>query len=220
MTGRSFGLIGLVTVFATLSLALSACAPGSNGDRPQAEYDRETGRLRRLTFDLSKNGRNDTVSVMDGTRIDRIELDLDEDGHVDRWDFYRFNPTVERVGFSRLHDGVMDAQAFYGSDRRLTRIEQSTARDGRFNRVEYYEGGVLVRSEVDTNYDGRTDKWETYRPNRGAAQGEPAFALASVAFDDLGIGSAQRRVIYDERGRVVRVDHPQQDRGDAVDRSK
>ena len=53
-------------------------------EQPRAEYDRETGRVRRLTFDFNRNGRNDAVSIMDGTHIDHIELDFDEDGKVVR----------------------------------------------------------------------------------------------------------------------------------------
>ena len=203
MTGRSFGLTcGLL--MATLGAACSQAAV----DGPRAEYDHETGHLRRLAFDANRNGRNDAVSVMDGTRIDHIELDLDEDGKVDRWDFYRGGQSLQYVGLSRLNDGVMDSRAFYGSAGELVRIEVSSGRDGRFNRVEFYDAGALVRSEEDTNGDGRPDKWETYRPNANASPNEPPYVIASVAFDDSGRGTPQRRLVYDENGRSVRVEYP------------
>lgn len=84
MTGRSFALTRWLPV-----LAMAAAAGGSPAavaDQPIAEYDRASGCPRRLAFDITRNGRNDTVGLMDGTRVDRIELDLDKDGHVDRWD--------------------------------------------------------------------------------------------------------------------------------------
>ena len=202
MTGRSFGLTcGFVIV------AFAAACSRPAAERPKAEYDRETGRVRRITFDFNRNGHNDAVSVMDGTHIDHIELDFDEDGKVDRWDFYKGGPTLLYVGLSRLKDGVMDSRAFYGPSGELSRIEVSTRRDGRFNRVEFYEAGTLVRSEEDTNGDGRVDKWETYRSNTDTTPNEPPYAIASVAFDDSGIGTPQRRLIYDENGRRVRVEH-------------
>ncbi|HEY6361914.1 MAG TPA: hypothetical protein VIX63_12455 [Vicinamibacterales bacterium] len=171
----------------------AGCTPG--GGRPKAEYD-ETGRLRRLTFDVTGNGRHDAVSVMDGSRVRHIELDANEDGRVDRWDFYREGRTLDKVGFSTRNNGVMDAQAFYNGDGTIERIEVSATGGGSFNRVEFYTAGVLVRSEEDTNGDHRPDKWETYRPNRGGAPGEPPYAITSVAFDDTGSGSPHRRVMF------------------------
>jgi hypothetical protein len=148
----------------------------------------------------TRNGRHDTVSIMDGARIYYVELDIDENGKADRWDFYRGH-TLERVGYSRLNDGVMDSQILYGPDSTVGRIELSTGRDGRFNRVEWYHAGVLTRSEEDTDGDDRPDKWATYRPNAGAGPNEPPYTIASVAFDDSGDGVPRRRVVYDANGR-------------------
>ena len=193
----------LARVIWVVALIAPACA---EGDRPAAEYDARTGRLRRLAYDATGNGRNNAVSFMDGTRIHRIELDLDENGKVERWDFYDANRTLEKVGLSRLNDGIMDSQAFYGPDGTVHRIEISTRRDGRFDRVEYYTGGTLVRGEEDTDHDGRIDRWHSYRPNPEAAAHEPAFAIAATAFDDLGRGTPQRRFVYGGNGQVVRVE--------------
>jgi hypothetical protein len=202
--GRSFDLI-----FGFLLATLAAACSGRAVEQPRAEYDHETGRIRRLTFDFNRNGHNDAVSIMDGTHIDHIELDFDEDGKVDRWDFYRGAPSLQYVGLSRLKDGVMDSRAFYDPAGDLARIEVSTRRDDRFNRVEFYDRGVLVRSEEDTNGDGRPDKWETYRRNTDTTTpNEPPYVIASVAFDDSGSGTPQRRLIYDANGRGVRVEHP------------
>ena len=204
MTGRSFAFTRSLTVLTALFAA--ACSPSAGGQRPPAEYDAETGRLRRLVVDVNQNGRSDAVSVMDGARIEHVEVDLDENGTPDRWDFYRGDTTLERVGFSRLNDGVMDAQVFYSAGGDISRIEVSTQRDGRFNRVEFYEAGLLVHSEEDTNGDGRADKWETYRPNVDAGPNEPPYAIASVAFDDSGRGRPERRVIYGKGGEPGRVE--------------
>jgi hypothetical protein len=196
------------TVIAVVLMATAAagCSRHAAGDKPTAEYDKVTGHLKRLSFDQNRNGRNDAVSIMDGTRIHHIELDLDENGKVDRWDFYREDRTLDRVGLSRLNDGVMDSQAYYGADGTLQRIEVSTRRDGHYDRVEFYEAGVLVRSQDDANGDGRPEKWDTYRPNPGAPAGQPAYAIVSSAFDDEGRGIPQRRFVYGDKGSIERVE--------------
>jgi hypothetical protein len=196
-----------VALFAIVAAnAAAGCSRQPAGDKATAEYDNVTGRLKRLAYDQNRNGRNDAVSIMDGTRIHRIELDLDENGKVDRWDFYREDRTLDKVGLSRLNDGVMDSQAFYGADGTLERIEVSTRRDGRYDRIEFYEAGVLVRSQDDTNGDGRPEKWDTYRPNPGAPAGQPAYAIVSSAFDDDGRGKPHRRFVYGDKGRIERVE--------------
>ena len=74
---------------------------------------------------------------------------------------------------------------------------------------------VRTRARVDTpaglvttNGDGRPDKWETYRPNTDTTPNEPPYVIASVAFDDSGSGTPQRRLVYDENQRSVRIEHP------------
>jgi hypothetical protein len=195
-----------VLAIAGSALVGTACSRQPSGEKPHAEYDKATGRLKRLAYDANRNGRNDAVSIMDGTRIHRIELDLDENGKVERWDFYREDRTLEKVGLSRLNDGVMDSQAYYSAGGALERIEVSTGRDGRYDRVEFYEAGVLLRSEEDTNGDGRPEKWDTYRPNPGAPAGEPAYAISSSAWDDQGSGRPERRFVYGEKGGIERVE--------------
>ena len=184
----------------------SACSRQPAGDRPAADYDQSTGRLRRLAFDANKNGKNDTVSYMDGTRIIRVELDLDENGKVERWDFYRPDGKLEKVGFASRNDGVMDSQAFYEPAGVLQRIEISTKHDGRFDRTEFYEKNVLVRSQEDTNGDGRPDKWDYYTPRPDHAPGEPAYAISATAFDDSGSGRPERRLVYGPKGSIARVE--------------
>jgi hypothetical protein len=65
------------------------------------------------------------------------------------------------------------------------------------NRTEYYEKGVLVRAEEDSDGDGKLDKWETYENAR----------MASVAFDTTHRGTPDRRLVYGSHGTArVEVD--------------
>jgi hypothetical protein len=139
----------------------------------------------------------DTVSFMDGVRVLRIEIDKDEDGKADRWEYYDANQKLEKVGFSRSNDGVADAWSFADADGRIVRVEISAARDGRASRVEHYQGDLQTSAEEDTDGDGRFDKWETYDQGR----------LASVAFDSVHRGKPDRRLTYAADGAVkIEVD--------------
>jgi hypothetical protein len=93
---------------------------------------------------------------------------------------------LEKVGFSRANDGVADAWAYRAPDGSIERVEVSTRRDGKPNRQEFYEAGILSRAEEDTNQDGRVDKWETYRDG----------ALTIVAFDTAGTGTPNHVIDY------------------------
>jgi hypothetical protein len=191
-------------LLAVVVASMTACSRPT-GPAPAATYDPETGRLTRLSTDTNGNGTFDTVSIMDGARIVRIELDLDENGGIERWDFYTPEGRLEKVGLSRENDGVMDALAFYGPSGELVRMEISSARDGTFDRVEYYEGGELVRSTDDTNRDGRPDKWDVYAVAGGGADGT-RYTVTSTALDESGSGRAERRFVFGAGGAIERVE--------------
>src|SRR5262245_6124589 len=75
-------------------------------------YDNKTGKLTQLTYDRNKNGKIDTWTDMDGTRALRSRIDLDEDGKIDRWEYYDDKGGVVKVGFSRMQDGREDAWGY------------------------------------------------------------------------------------------------------------
>jgi hypothetical protein len=109
------------------------------------EYDPQTGKLRLLKYDSDGNGKVDTVSYMDGSRVVRIEIDKDEDGKVDRWEYYGPDQKLEKVGISRSGDGKEDAWSYADAAGTVTRLEISTQRDGKVTRIEHYQQTKLVR---------------------------------------------------------------------------
>jgi len=117
---------------------LAACRDGraNSAAAVQASYD-NTGSLQMLTVDSNGNGKPDTWSHMEGSRITRIEIDADEDGAIDRWEYY-------------------------DSDQQLEKVDTARGPDGKVARSEFYQGGVLTRAEEDTDGNGFVDKWETY----------------------------------------------------------
>lgn len=168
------------------------CGGASDRERAAIEpvYDRSTGRLQLLKYDSNHNGKVDTISHMDGALVLRIEIDKDEDGKIERWEYYGADQKLEKVGFSLAADGTEDAWSFSGPDGSIVRIDVSTRRDGKITRVEHYAKDMLIRAEEDTDTDGRVDKWETFEDGR----------LASVAFDTGRRGSPDRRLVYGAGG--------------------
>ena len=67
-----------------IATLLAANCSKTPGRAPAASYDSKTGKLAALSVDSNRNGKVDTVSHMDGTRILRIEVDQDENGQIDR----------------------------------------------------------------------------------------------------------------------------------------
>ncbi|HET7217053.1 MAG TPA: hypothetical protein VFJ02_03360 [Vicinamibacterales bacterium] len=159
-------------------------------------YDKTTGQLKELTFDANRNGRIDTWTDMDGTRPLRSRIDTDEDGTLDRWEYYNDAGRLARVGMSRNGNGQPDAWAYSTADGRIARIESSSVGDEvRIDRWEYYDTtaapaaagpGPLLRVESDSNHDGRADKWERYTHG----------VLETAEFDENGDGRPDRRITY------------------------
>ena len=178
----------LIAVVALITAACGVSPASSNKLEPV--YNKKTGKLEVLKYDSDGDGKFDTVSYMDGPRIIRIEIDKDEDGKVDRWEYYGPGQKLEKVGVSRANDGIEDAWSFVDTAGAVVRIEVSTKRDGKPNRIEYYSGNALNRVEEDTDGDGRIDKWESYEGHR----------LASVAFDMRHRGVPDRRLVYANDG--------------------
>ena len=176
---------------ALVLLGFAACADPDTGQLRKTTvptYDTATGRLTQLTFDQNKNGVIDTWTDMDGAKPVRTRQDRDEDGRIDRWEYYDANAKLVKVGFSRRNDGKADAWAYSGSDGKVDRVEIShTSDENAISRWEFYQGDVLERAEEDTNGDGRADKWETYRDG----------VVLTAAFDEDGDAKPDRRFTYD-----------------------
>lgn len=203
----------VVSLFAILT---AAC---SNPDAERVKkttiptYDKKTGKLTQLTYDRNHNGIIDTWTDMDGTRPVMSRIDLNEDGKIDRWEYYDDKGALYKVGFSRKDDGKPDAWAYAGPDGKVTRVEISSMGDEKkIDRWEHYDAsqaspngdatGALVSAEEDTNGDGKPDKWETYENG----------AIKTVAFDERGVGYPTRRLTY-SGGNLVLIESEPDGRG-------
>lgn len=119
-------------------------------------------RFTAFQFDGDQDGHPDATARITEPGLVRVERDADDDGVIDRWEYYDAASELQKIGFSLASDGVLDAWAHYGPDGELTMIEVSTARDEQVDRWEYYEDGTMVRTAEDTTGDGQPDRWSTY----------------------------------------------------------
>jgi len=175
---------------------LSACSDVRRARRAaiNAAYDPTSGRLVRLSHDSNINGKPDTWTVMNGATPISSTIDRDEDGRVDRWEYYDATGRLLKVGLSREDDGAPDSWAYSRADGSLERIEISSAADeSKIDRREFYAPTrlelqpVLERAEEDTNRDGRIDKWEEY---------DAIGQVRSVSWASSGRSTPDRRVTW------------------------
>ena len=172
-------------------IALTAGCSSASRDRVvpsvRGTYDKTSGKLTQIAYDRNHNGRPDTWTDMDGSRPIASRIDQDEDGTIDRWEYYDAAGALVKVGFSRKNNGTPDAWAYSRPDGSPLRIEtSSTGHESAIDRREFYEGGQIVRVEEDTNGDGRPDKWERYEGG----------AVKTVEIDENHDGRPDRRLTY------------------------
>lgn len=181
-------LISLVAVTVSSSAACSAPAlsPSSGHAAATPIYSKDTGRLEQLVSDRDGDGKLDTRAFMDGTTLQRIEIDRNADGRPDRWEHYH-----------------TAANARARSEVEIERAEEANGSNERITRREFYERGTVVRIEEDSNADGRIDKWEHY----GGGQ------LVRIELDLKGAGFPDRRMTYRPDGGVDRVEVDLEGRG-------
>ena len=160
-------------------------------------YDTRTGKLTELTYDFNKNGTIDTWTQMNGARPISARQDLDEDGRMDRWEYYDEGGKLVKVGLSRRDRGAPDTWAYPDAQGQIQRVEvSSTGDETKIDRWETYAGNLLTRAEEDTNGDGRPDKWEGY--DQGG--------LKTATFDENHDGHPDRRLTYSSSGSVVLIE--------------
>jgi hypothetical protein len=189
-------------------LALTACSEVRRARRAaiKAVYDPTSGRLVRLAHDSNINGKPDTWTAMNGATPISSTIDRNEDGRIDRWEYYDASGQLRKVGFSRRDDGTPDAWAYSRADGTLERIDISSAADeSKIDRREYYTFArpdappVLARAEEDANGDGRIDKWEEY---------DEGGQLRTAAWASAGRSTPDRRVTWRNAAIVLIESNP------------
>jgi hypothetical protein len=177
-----------------LLLAVATSFSACEQKRVMPVYD-SAGTIRRLDYDTDRDGRIDMRAYLEHGRTVRIEADGNGDDVVDRWEYYRADGQVDRLGTSSESDGVEDTWVVQNGDQ--MRVDIATRRDGVADRHEFHEKGVLVRAEQDTNGDGRIDQWQRFDGGK----------LRELLVDSSrASGRPDTRLVYAGDGSLERVD--------------
>ena len=153
------------------------------------------GRLERIEYDKNGDGHPDHIAHYQGGRTPKmIEIDEDNNGLMDRWEYYDDLSVLVKLGDARRGRGP-DRWTYLGSDGKARRIEYDDDGDGQFERAELFENGRLVAVELDTSRDGKPHRWQRWQ--NGKLRGED--------LDTDGDGKPDRRLAYDDKGRILGV---------------
>ena len=198
---------------AALLLALTGCGGrrGQPPDRPPIVKDAEGreyhlldrgpykayydtwGRLQRVDYDDNGDGRADHIAHHDGARMPHlIEIDEDHDGNIDRWEKYGVDGVLLKAGTASRPGGGPEVWTVPGPDGTPKRREYDADGDGRAERAEILEAGVVVAVELDLDRDGRPDRWQSWRDGR----------LVSEDADTDGDGHPDVRIRHGAGGSV------------------
>lgn len=190
------GRAGILVVCALAALA-SACRPGAPPTLVVPSYDEFSSRMVQISADLSGDLRLDQWTYMDGNRPIRGEADTNGDGRIDRWEYFDTTATLTQVGTSSLDDGVEDTWTSPVAANGEFEVRRSRHRDRAIDRWEIRRENVLVRSQEDTNADGRLDKWDIFEGG----------VLREAQFDTtFSRGRADRRLLYGTQGQLVALE--------------
>lgn len=183
-------LMAFVLAFGSL-VATASCA------RPHviAVYDPDTRLVSRVDYDDEMSGQIVARTYYSKGHAARLEVDADGDGSIDRWEYYRADGTLMRLGTSSGNDGREDMWAASAGD--SMRVDISTRRDGFVDRREFHEGGALTRVEQDTNFDGLADEWQEFDGGK----------LRLLLLDsEFRRGRPDRRLVYGPDGSATGIE--------------
>ena len=188
-----------------------------DGDRTADRIDHYTydddgaRRVTRRDVDLDDDGTiNRTAHLNAEGRWERVDLDADDDGNIDRSDHYTFaadgTRSLIRSEFDTDGDGNISRIAHLNADGRWERVEEDVDDDGTIDRIDHYAFAADGTRSLTRS--------ESYSYDASGNR-------TRTAFDDDADGTADRSEAYSygANGRVSRTDFD--DDGDGtIDRSE
>lgn len=130
-------------------------------------------------------------------RVERLEFDSNGDGKTDQVALYDGAASPRRVELDSDFDGKTDRWETYDGSGKLVSVGTSRAH-GDHPDVWTFPGpgGSTQRVELDTDGDGKVDRWQELAGGR----------LVREDLDTDHDGKPDRRIHYDARGHVVRME--------------
>lgn len=207
-------------IIAGIALATSACGLGSQTPAPDLPPWRVTrdasgvevrvlekppytyfygldGTLRQIRFDSNDDRKPDVFAYFSGRNTpDRLEIDENRDGKVDRWEEYNPSGVMVRFAISRkggIPERFMEVDPVTMA---TTRVETDADHDGRRERLEIFTAGKLSHAEFDTNGDGKRDRVQSWTSGR----------MVSEEMDMDGDGRPDIRILHAKSGVISKVE--------------
>jgi hypothetical protein len=155
------------------------------------------GTLRQINLDINGDRKSDVSAYFSGRSTpDRLEIDENRDGRIDRWEEYNPAGVMTRFAISAKGGSPDRFVELDPATKVTTRVEIDADHDGRRERVEVYLEGRLRRAEIDTDGDGKRDRIQDWSPGY----------LASEEIDRDGDGRADIRILHSKTGAISRVE--------------
>ena len=112
-------------------------------------------------IDANGDGKPDIFIVRDGSREVCRAVDLNFDGVIDSYSYFDANGQLRRRENDYDKDGRIDEISLFKGGQ-IAEKDQSTAVVQHLDTWDFYQAGVLVRTERDSNGDGVIDQWWEY----------------------------------------------------------
>jgi hypothetical protein len=163
MTPRFFALqrsIPFALSGAALAAALGLAAACGSSETPAAGGEAQTPAAQ-MAPPLKHEPCEDSMGQVDA-------LDVNGDGKPDLKRIVNKGTGQEVCRVADLnHDGKPELYSYYDASGELRRREAMYEASEAISAIEYYEGGKLVRRELDTAGQRRVDTWDTFDPATG-----------------------------------------------------
>jgi hypothetical protein len=165
--GNGFGRLGVgalvIFCFGCNSGADARSAASGGVERDvrvvHEECDTSSGSAEHL--DANGDGRADVTIVKEGGREVCRAVDLNLDGRVDVWAYMDDRGQLRRREYDFDRDGAIDQIVTYQGGG-PTASQRATLLANRLDTWDYYQNGMLARTERDSDSDARVDQWWEY----------------------------------------------------------
>lgn len=155
------------------------------------------GGLRQIKFDSNGDRKPDVFAYFAGRNTpERLEIDENRDGKLDRWEEYNAEGVMVRYSTSAKGGTPENFVEIDPATNRTTQVEKDADHDGRREQLQVFVKGRLNRVEVDTDGDGKRDRSQDWSPGY----------LASEEIDRDGDGRADVRILRSKSGAVLKVE--------------
>ncbi len=155
------------------------------------------GALRQIKFDSNGDRKPDVFAYFAGRSTpERLEIDENRDGKLDRWEEYNAEGVLVRYSTSAKGGTPENFVEIDPITNQTTQVEKDADLDGRREQLQVFVKGRLSRVEIDTDGDGKRDRSQDWTPGY----------LASEEIDRDGDGRADVRLLRSKGGTILKVE--------------